>query len=110
MSTRSREIPAPSFENLFFEDPVGEKFFEWWLGPAFLDNRKHFVAAGERAARATPLSARADKSPPVLHTHDPRGHRINQVEFHPDYLALMKMSYGEGIVSMKYEPGFLERH
>lgn len=102
-------IPEISFDNLFFEDPVGEKAFEWWLGPAFLENRKLFVGMGERAARITPLSARADKMTPVLRTHDARGERINRVEFHPDYAALIEASYGEGIVSRKYDPAWLER-
>ncbi len=29
------------------------------------------------------LARLANQYPPVLHTHDPQGHRIDRVEFHP---------------------------
>ena len=102
-------IPTSDFDNLFEEDPVGEKFFEWWLGPAFLENRRHFLRMGEISAKVAPLSARADKKTPELLTHDVTGERVNRVSFHPDYLELQRLSYGEGIVALKYEPSFLER-
>src|SRR5438270_4769928 len=102
-------IPAVTFENLFEEDPVGEKFFEWWLGTSFLENRRHFLRMGEMGAKAAPLSARADRKSPELLTHDATGERVNRVTFHPDYHELMRMSYGEGIVALKYDPGFLSR-
>src|SRR5579859_4735516 len=110
MAAQPSNIPAVSFENLFLEDPVGEKLFEWWLGGHFLDTRKLFLAMGERGAKATPLSRRADRITPVLETHDPTGERINRVVFHPDYVALQELSYGGGIVAIKYDPAFLEKH
>ncbi len=103
-------IPQPAFDNLFQEDPVGERFFEWWLGPAFTENRRHFVSMGERAARAAPLSQRADKETPVLHTHDATGERVNRVAYHPDYHALEDLAYGGGILSLKYDEAFLAKH
>jgi len=109
VSTRSN-IPRVEFTNLFAEDTVGRKFFEWWLGPAFPEVREHFVAMGESAALAIPLSARADRDGPVLQTHDARGDRINRVVFHPDYHRLEELSYRRGIVAVKYEEDFLARH
>jgi len=103
-------IPLLTFENLFEEDPVGEKFFEWWLGHTFLENRKHFVLMGRAGALATPLAARADKESPRLQTHDALGERVNRVDYHPDYAELERLSYGGGIVAIKYEEAFLAKH
>ena len=45
------------------------------------------------------LGALANDHPPVLHTHDRYGHRVDEVEFHPSYHALMRLSVGEGLHS-----------
>ncbi len=39
----------------------------------------------------------ADAHPPVLHTHDRYGHRIDEVEFHPSWHWLMHTSIGHGL-------------
>jgi len=39
----------------------------------------------------------ANVNAPVLHTHDRYGHRIDQVEFHPSYHALMSAAVGAGL-------------
>ncbi|HET9648962.1 MAG TPA: acyl-CoA dehydrogenase family protein [Microlunatus sp.] len=39
----------------------------------------------------------ANTYPPVLRTHDRSGHRIDEVEFHPSWHALMALSVGEGL-------------
>ena len=39
----------------------------------------------------------ANAYPPVLHSHDRFGHRVDQVEYHPAYHALMEVAVGEGI-------------
>jgi putative acyl-CoA dehydrogenase len=39
----------------------------------------------------------ANTNPPVLHTHDRFGRRIDEVEFHPSYHALMKAAVGAGL-------------
>ncbi len=39
----------------------------------------------------------ADAHPPVLHTHDRYGHRIDEVEFHPSWHWLMSTSVGWGL-------------
>jgi putative acyl-CoA dehydrogenase len=40
---------------------------------------------------------RANEHPPVLHTHDRYGHRIDEVEYHPDYHRLMDVAVREGL-------------
>lgn len=39
----------------------------------------------------------ANENPPKLRTHDPRGFRIDAVEFHPAYHVLMRASMGDGL-------------
>lgn len=39
----------------------------------------------------------ANRNPPVLRTHDPRGDRIDVVDFHPSYHRLMDLSVTEGL-------------
>jgi len=39
----------------------------------------------------------ANRNEPVLHTHDRYGHRIDEVEYHPAYHALMQVAVGEGL-------------
>jgi alkylation response protein AidB-like acyl-CoA dehydrogenase len=108
--TDGSNIPRVEFANLFDEDGVGERFFEWWMGSAFPEVREHFAAMGESGALATPLSARADKEGPTLQTHDERGDRVSRVVHHPDYHRLEELSYMRGIVAVKYDPAFLAKH
>jgi putative acyl-CoA dehydrogenase len=39
----------------------------------------------------------ANENPPKLRTHDRFGHRIDEVEFHPAYHALMSVAIGHGL-------------
>jgi acyl-CoA dehydrogenase len=104
-------IPDVRFANLFDEDPLGATFWKHWFGAGqFARLRGHFSALGESGALATELSARADKQGPMLQTHDARGARIDRVVQHPDYRKLENLSYGRGIVAIKYRPEILARH
>ena len=42
---------------------------------------------------------------PVLHTHDPAGHRIDQVEFHPAYHALLGAAVASGLHATPWAKG-----
>jgi len=44
----------------------------------------------------------ANKHPPLLRTHDRFGHRIDQVDFHPSYHALMGLAFGSGVHSLAW--------
>ncbi len=103
--------PEVRFSNLLDEDPLGEEFWKYWLGTArYSELRRHFSALGESGAFATGLSDRADKQGPALETHDARGMRVDRVVQHPDYRELEQLSYGRGIVGIKYQPRFLAKH
>jgi putative acyl-CoA dehydrogenase len=50
----------------------------------------------------------ANENPPVLRTHDRFGHRIDEVEFHPAWHSLMRLSIEHGLASLPWtdpQPG-----
>src|SRR5712691_5128474 len=52
---------------------------------------------------ALELGRLANENPPILRSHDPNGVRIDQVEFHPAYHALMRRSIGAGLHSSVWD-------
>ena len=44
----------------------------------------------------------ANNNPPVLHTHDPRGRRIDEVRFHPSWHELMHLSVASGLHNLPW--------
>jgi putative acyl-CoA dehydrogenase len=54
---------------------------------------------GERAGSAATqeLARLANENPPMLRTHDSRGNRIDEVEFHPAWHELMAVAVGHGM-------------
>jgi len=57
------------------------------------------MAFGEAwgAAERLDIGRLANENPPKLRTHDPRGYRIDAVEFHPAYHVLMRASMEDGL-------------
>lgn len=55
------------------------------------------------SAEAQELARMANVSTPKLHTHGPRGERLDQVEFHPAWHALMRRSMSSGLHSSAWE-------
>ncbi|MFI5003130.1 MAG: DNA alkylation response protein, partial [Reyranellales bacterium] len=62
-------------------------------------DRKALSACGKDygSAETLDLGRQANENPPKLRTVDARGNRIDFVEFHPAYHALMAKSIGHGI-------------
>ena len=56
-----------------------------------------------RSAEALDLARIANTQTPRLKTHDQRGNRLDQVEFHPAYHALMRRSVSLGLHSSVWE-------
>jgi putative acyl-CoA dehydrogenase len=46
----------------------------------------------------------ANTHKPRLHTHDVQGHRIDEVEFHPSYHALMQAALANGLHGTPWQP------
>ena len=66
--------------------------------------------------RSIELGFLANRNPPLLHTHDRYGHRIDEVEFHPAWHRLLDLAVSGGLHSMPWEGrsgpaahGFVER-
>ncbi len=63
-----------------------------------LDTSSLSVLGGQWGTRAMQTHARlANVHAPQLHAHDRSGRRIDQVEFHPSYHALMAQAVGAGL-------------
>lgn len=69
-----------------------------------LDGLGRFVLTHE----AQDLARLANSEVPKLKTHDRQGRRIDQVEFHPAYHALMRRSIASGLHSSVWENGEAE--
>ncbi|MEZ0170470.1 isovaleryl-CoA dehydrogenase [Microvirga sp. TS319] len=63
------------------------------------------IAFGEAwgSAERLDLGRLANENPPKLRTHDARGYRIDAVEFHPAYHALMRASMADGLHSSTWD-------
>ncbi len=67
--------------------------------------REEFDALGRyvTSPEAQELARMANESPPKLRTHGPRGERLDTVEFHPAWHALMRRSAATGLHSSIWE-------
>jgi putative acyl-CoA dehydrogenase len=71
------------------------------------------IAFGEAwgSAERLDIGRLANENPPKLRTHDPRGYRIDAVEFHPAYHLLMRASMEDGLHASTWdEPGTSHAH
>lgn len=73
--------------------------------------RDEFSAIGRfvTTPEAQELARIANRSTPELKTYDPSGHRIDQVDFHPAYHALMRRAFSNGLHSSIWENKPLEK-
>jgi len=91
---------APPFVgyDFFASDPALAEAARRWVPPAGVTELE---AIGRLAgtAEAQDHGRLADTSPPMLHTHDARGHRIDEVEFHPSWHWLMSRAVAAGLTA-----------
>src|SRR5689334_7091712 len=57
----------------------------------------HAIGRAAGATDAFALGDRAESHPPVLHTHDRFGHRVDRVAYDPSYHDLMSTATGFGL-------------
>jgi putative acyl-CoA dehydrogenase len=55
------------------------------------------------SAETLALATQANRHTPELRTHDARGRRIDTVDFHPSWHALLAHYRGQGLVSLPYD-------
>ena len=71
-----------------------------------LDTTRLDLLGAEAGSAAMQQHARlANLHAPVLHTHDRFGHRVDQVEFHPSYHALMATALAHGLHGTPWRGG-----
>ena len=95
------QAPALANYNLFTSDQaLGEAVDRegaGWAG-ALLDEFGRLVGAEE----AIRWGFQANENPPLLRTHDRFGHRIDEVEFHPAWHELMRLSIEHRLASLPW--------
>jgi putative acyl-CoA dehydrogenase len=65
--------------------------------PAVRESELHELGVRAGSAETRELARLANEYPPVLRTHDSRGHRIDEVEFHPAWHELMATAVSHGL-------------
>ncbi|MFD8976205.1 acyl-CoA dehydrogenase family protein [Streptomyces sp. NPDC059593] len=88
--------PPPLVGHDVADDPVliegvRREGAEWYLDDLHRIGR---LAGSEETQR---WADEANRYEPVLRTHDRYGHRVDEVDFHPSYHALMDVAIGEGL-------------
>ena len=100
-----------STHDVFNQSPTFEDVNLYLSDQALVAAVKREGAAGSAAAlqaygaiagssQARDLARFANEFPPILKTHDAKGHRIDLVEYHPAYHALMAISARAGLHHM----------
>lgn len=97
----TNQPPAHAGSNAWRDDPLLVQLSEEFAPVV----RKDLDSAGRFAmsAEAQDLARLADSQTPRLRTHDRHGRRIDQVEFHPAYHALMRRSVATGLHASVWE-------
>lgn len=90
------QAPPLAGRNLFDSDPILIGALETLLDP---QAEEPLMRAGAwwGSAEAQEMARLAEAVPPVLRTHDRQGFRIDQVDYHPAFHALMRRSVENGL-------------
>ncbi len=93
----TNQPPLYSGGNAFHADPLLIQIAEDFPAPV----RQSFELMGRfvMTSEAQDLARLANSEVPRLRTHDRQGHRIDQVDYHPAYHALMRRSVAAGLHS-----------
>ena len=106
MSDRTHEVenqppPLPDYDawtrDAWLRGAVGRG------GVADLDARASELGRFVGSAEAREHARLANRNLPVLRTHDRYGHRVDEVEYHPSYHALMARALGAGVHSLAWK-------
>ena len=95
------QVDEPTGMNLLDADPALQEALTRagadWARPALAD-----YGARLGAADTWRLAEQANRHPPQLHGFDARGRRIDTVEFHPSWHALLQLYRGEGLIGLPF--------
>ena len=94
------QVPPLVDYNLFTSDRVLVEAVEREGAGWTADQAQRFGEQWGPRRRST--GASTPTTPPVLHTHDARGQRIDEVRFHPAWHALMRLSVSFGLHNLPW--------
>ncbi|WP_409238177.1 acyl-CoA dehydrogenase family protein [Streptomyces sp. PA5.6] len=106
--TVTNQAPPLVGYDVFTSDRALVEGVERHLDPALLDSARDELSTLGRAAgsaQAQKWGDLANTNPPVLHTHDRYGHRIDEVEFHPAWHRLLGKAVSAGLTAAWARPG-----
>lgn len=98
----TNQVPPSDGRNLFDGDPILIAMLEDFLEPEIEDDL-YRAGAYWGSADARDMARLANAHGPVLNTHDRSGRRLDVVEFHPAYHALMSRSVAAGLHASIWE-------
>ncbi len=107
MATHSvtNQVPPLPEWNLLETDPgLGDALARWTTAGSADEVGQLAGLAGTDEWRD--VADQADRHPPVLRTHTPRGERLDEVEFHPAWHRLLDVAVGAGLTAEPWtQPG-----
>ncbi|MEV0319304.1 acyl-CoA dehydrogenase family protein [Streptomyces sp. NPDC050658] len=106
--TVTNQAPPLVGYDVFTSDRALVEGVERHLDPALLGTaRKQLSELGRTAgsAQAREWGFLANENPPVLHTHDRYGHRVDEVAFHPAWHRLLGKAVASGLTAAWSRPG-----
>ncbi len=95
------QVPPLVDYNLFVSDRALNDALDR-EGASWAADRAHRLGALLGSEEAIAWGFDANNYPPVLHTHDARGQRIDEVRFHPSWHALMRTSVSFGLHALPW--------
>ena len=94
----TNQVPPFLGHDFLADDIALHESVERWAGrDALADLAPIGALAG--SAEAQEHARLADSNVPVLRTHDARGNRVDEVEFHPSWHWLMTQAVGAGLTA-----------
>ncbi|ATL31368.1 acyl-CoA dehydrogenase family protein [Streptomyces formicae] len=106
--TVTNQAPPLVGYDVFTSDRALVEGVERHLDPALLDSAHEELSLLGRtagSAQAQHWGVQANENPPVLHTHDRYGNRIDEVEFHPAWHRLLGKAVASGLTGAWSRPG-----
>ncbi|MEU4996874.1 acyl-CoA dehydrogenase family protein [Streptomyces sp. NPDC021622] len=106
--TVTNQAPPLVGYDVFTADRALVEGIERHLDPALLSTAQEQLSELGRtagSAQAREWGFLANENPPVLHTHDRYGHRVDEVSFHPSWHRLLGKAVSSGLTTAWVRPG-----
>jgi len=103
-------MPTTRGINFFQADPNLLHALRQYAAPGDVERAFPHLTELGRCARneLDELAAIADRNPPVLHTFDGEGKRIDEIEYHPAFVEMQKLGFATfGFAAMSHRDGVL---